>query len=99
MFVESVQKKLLKSLKTTVEKCNNGRYNVIKYRYELRDSPKDKENSDMKRILAVVLCCMMAVGCLTGCGKKCDICGESGSVKTYEIFGEEINLCKDCSGF
>ncbi len=50
-----------------------------------------------KRILAVVALVMLTATLFVGCSKKkCDLCGETKSCKTLELFGEKLNYCSDC---
>jgi len=52
----------------------------------------------MKKIIALTLVlCTLGVFALTGCGKKCDICGKSGG-KEANIFGQKVYICDDCMG-
>lgn len=48
----------------------------------------------MKRILALIMV-VITVMALSACGKKCDICGESGG-KKYELMGQKVYVCDDC---
>ena len=53
----------------------------------------------MKKLICVVLLVVVIATMLTACGKfKCDLCGEEKSGKKYEreLFGQEIDICKDC---
>ena len=54
----------------------------------------------LKKVLVITgLVATMTIG-LAGCGKKtCDLCGEEGKSKTVEVFGEEVNICKDCQKY
>ena len=39
---------------------------------------------------------MVAMGTM-GCKKvECDFCGEMKKCSTEEVFGNEVNICKDC---
>ncbi len=50
-----------------------------------------------KRLLVTLFALMALVTLLVGCKKvECDICGETKSCKTEELFGQEIHYCKDC---
>ncbi len=51
----------------------------------------------LARVAAVAgIVTLMAVG-FAGCKKvECDFCGEEKKCKTEEVFGEEMNICKDC---
>ena len=48
----------------------------------------------MKKIIAAIMV-VITVMALSACGKKCDICGESGA-KKYELMGQKIYVCDDC---
>jgi len=60
---------------------------------------KEKGVENMKKLISLILLVVVFATMLTACGKfECDICGEEKTGKKYteELFGEEINICKDC---
>ena len=50
----------------------------------------------MKKIIALILTAAISALLLCGCVGTCDLCGKSGSVTEYELFGETIKVCDDC---
>lgn len=53
----------------------------------------------MKKLISVFLLVVVFATMLTACGKfTCDLCGEEKSGKKYteEVYGQEIEYCKDC---
>ena len=51
----------------------------------------------VSKILVIAFTTAMMAMSLAGCKKvECDICGDKKSCTKYEMFGEEINICKDC---
>lgn len=49
-----------------------------------------------KAVVLTSLLLTVALGAI-GCKKvECDFCGETKRCSTTEIFGEEVNICKDC---
>lgn len=60
---------------------------------------KAKKGDDiMKKIIALTLVlCTLGAFALTGCGKKCDICGKGGA-KEANIFGQKVYICDNCLG-
>lgn len=48
--------------------------------------------------LAALICTLAILAmCLGGCKKvECDFCGETKKCQTMEVFGEKVNICKDC---
>ncbi len=51
------------------------------------------------RVVALAMIVAMMATCFAGCKKKCDMCGEKAKCETIELFGQEINICDDCSSF
>lgn len=54
-----------------------------------------------KRILIMVMSCVVALGCLVGCGEEkniqeCFFCEEEKECETKTMLGEDVNICDDC---
>ena len=53
----------------------------------------------MKKLISILLLVVVLVTMLTACGKfKCDLCRDEKTGKKYEteVFGQEVEICKDC---
>ncbi len=52
----------------------------------------------MKKLTAVLLVMLFMAISLTGCGQKCDVCGEnnSGIEAVEEDDGKTVNMCEKC---
>ena len=58
--------------------------------------PNYQEEKTMKKFIALLmLACTLLV--FAACNMtECDFCGEKKNCETEEVFGKEINYCKDC---
>jgi len=51
----------------------------------------------MKKLIAVMLVCLVFAGMLAGCQRgECDLCGDEGVVHDAKIMGESCQICTDC---
>ena len=51
----------------------------------------------MKKMIAVMLVCLVFGGILAGCQQgECELCGEEGRVYDATIMGESCEICGDC---
>lgn len=49
-----------------------------------------------KSLMLIGVLAMMTFGFVACSTTTCDICGEDKSCDTYDVLGEEINVCGDC---